>query len=1090
MRRQSGEVASRPPRTPKSSTGDGHAQRPGAAKPVAASRRAKQQISSAAPLGLLALHLLKLRRRARPHGVVFVARDEARAERLGAILHTFDPRCGVLVLPRFDTLPFEQLEPSREIAGRRSHVLRRLAEHTDPPLLITTVDALLPRVPAPQAWARATLRIEIGQALEPNAFAERLQSLGYDLDEPADYPGGALFHGQTIEIYPAGALAPIRIELGDGIVSGIRSFDPGSSTEGVALDEVVIDPMSERGVLASAEDGPQAASIFACLRSTGLIADAGVARRADAQLAAIERSDADEESRADFVSRGEWDAATAGITELPADAELEAVPDFSQARSPRSALRRFIADSRDQGTSIIFTAATAPDLARMERLAGETTQRLEWRRAVGATNDAIASVLADLDAGFRLATTPARVVVSATEVLGSRAHRLQPMARRTATGELVARPVLGGAVVHLRRGLAVLEGLEQVSSPGTPASEMIRLRFAGDQTALCPVADLGLIWPYANDPSGLKLDDADGSSWTTRKDDAEREVERVARTMAEAVGARRATPAPKISPPGADYERFVAQFPYFPTPDQIDAVEDVLRDLASGHPMDRIVCGDVGFGKTEVALRAAAATVLSGRQVALVVPTTVLARQHVVTFQKRFAPLGARVGQLSRLTSAAEARQIKQQLRDGSLAIVIGTQALTAKGVHFADLGLVIIDEEQHFGAAEKAKLAALRDGVHSLTMSATPIPRTLAGALAGLRDISVIATPPVQRVPVVTSVATLTDSTLTMALRREHRRRGQSFVICPRIKDLAPMQERLRSNVPELRVLTLHGRMPAADIDDCMMRFMAGEADILLATNIIENGLDIPRANTIVICEPERFGLAQLHQLRGRVGRGGTRANAHLLSDEAGEAAQARIEALREFGRPGAGFQISARDLDLRGAGDLLSEQQAGHVQVFGAALYHHLLAQAMRGRPKRLDDFWAPELHLHLEALLPSDYVPDEATRLDLYARLAHAETAAEVEELEDEVIARFGPAPPQADRLLVLADLNQACRDLGIARIDAGPNGIAVTLRSDVSLSELPRGVVRHDGRLLLKRSLDSAKRLVAVRQLVDALQQANV
>ncbi|RJF69532.1 DEAD/DEAH box helicase [Rhodopseudomonas palustris] len=1085
MRQPDGDATAPPSERPTRSIAKAPAKTRSRAKAGSASKQAKQQISSAAPLGLLAIGLLQRRRKSGSKGLVFIARDEARAERLGAILHAFDPQCGVVVLPRFDTLPFEQLEPSREIAGRRSHVLRRLAESADPPLLITTVEAMLPYVPPPTEWGGASLRLEVGQPFEIDALAERLQSCGYDLDEPADYPGGALVHGQSIEAYPAGALSPLRIELGDGVISGIRSFTPGVSTGGEALDAVVIDPMSEREVSAAATGAAKAVGIFTYLREASLIADADVPGRVDARLSAIERSDADADSKASFTGRREWQAARAAMTVLPATAAREPVPEFSQARAPRAALRRFIADSREQGARIIFTAATPQDLARMQRLAGENAPRLAWQKALRAPDGGIASVLVDLEAGFRMTTKPPRIVISAAEVLGSRAHHLQPMARRAEPADLTARPVLGGAVVHLQRGLAVLEGLEQVASPGLPTAEMIRLRFAGDETALCPVSDLALVWPYSSDPGGLKLDDADGSTWQARKSEVERELGQVARTMAEAVATRRATPAAKISPPGAEYERFVAQFPYFPTPDQISAVEDVLRDLASGHPMDRIVCGDVGFGKTEVALRAAAATVLSGKQVALVVPTTVLARQHAANFAKRFAALGVEVGHLSRMTSAAEARRIKQRLGDGSLAVVVGTQALTAKDVGFADLGLVIIDEEQHFGAAEKAKLAALRCGVHTLTMSATPIPRTLAGALSGLRDISVIATPPVQRVPVVTTTGPLADSSLAIALRREHRRRGQSFVICPRIKDLAPMAERLQQHVPELRVLTLHGRMPVAEIEDCMMQFVAGRADILLATNIIENGLDIPRANTIVICEPERFGLAQLHQLRGRVGRGGIRAYAYLLSDDPGAAAQTRIDALEELSRPGAGFAISARDLDLRGAGDLLSEQQAGHVQMFGAALTHHLLAQATGGKPRRLDDFWTPDLHLDVESLLPSSYVPDEATRLDLYVRLARAGTETEIEELGDEIAVRFGAAPQEVDHLLALATLSLQCRELGIARIDAGPNGIALTLRDQPGPAELPQGVVRHDGRLLLKRSIDPADRLEAVGQLIDAL-----
>ena len=388
------------------------------------------------------------------------------------------------------------------------------------------------------------------------------------------------------------------------------------------------------------------------------------------------------------------------------------------------------------------------------------------------------------------------------------------------------------------------------------------------------------IWPYAGEVGKLTLDKADGSTWWGRRGEAEREIQNAAKDLARHIAKRRRRRVSRLVAPGPAYERFVTRFPYFTTPDQAKAIQDVLDDLASGHPMDRVICGDVGFGKTEVALRAAATVALSGKQVAIAVPTTVLARQHVATFRKRFGPLGIEVGNLSRATSAADAKEAKEGLRRGKLKVVVGTQALVSKDVKFGDLGLVIIDEEQHFGAAEKVKLSSLTKGVHTLWMSATPIPRTLAAGLAGFRDLSVIATPPVHRLPIVTKVAPLSDAAIAAALLREQRRRGQSFLICPRIQDLEPMLARVRAAAPDLRIVCLHGRLPADEIDDRMMSFVEAEADVLLATNIVESGLDIPRANTMVVCWPEKFGLAQLHQLRGRVGRGGTRAFAYLLSE------------------------------------------------------------------------------------------------------------------------------------------------------------------------------------------------------------------
>ncbi|NPV21002.1 DEAD/DEAH box helicase [Bradyrhizobium aeschynomenes] len=1047
--------------------------------------RARPSPSSDAPLGLLALHLLSERQRRKTHGLIFIADNEPRAERLAAVLHAMDPGCDVLVLPRFDTLPFDDAEPSREVAGRRTHVLRRLAERASAPLLISTVEAMLPRVPPPRCWTDWSLRVATDQSIDVEAFRKALVASGYDPDEPSDHPGGLLCHGQTTELFPAGALGPVRISHADGVVSDIHFFDPVHQNQIAAAETLVIDPMSER------EIGDEAAriDIFDYLDGADIIVDTEVPQRADLRHAALDENAPDAARRQrGFIGRDAWQHALGVATVLPKTSDLEPIPRFAEQKSARNTLRRFIASCHQLGLGVIFTAGTPHDLARMERLAGVKAERCaNWAAAMRASRAGVAALMVDLERGFRTGTTQPLSVITAAEVLGSRARHLQPMTRQQAAHGAEIRPLPGSAVVHLQRGLALLRGLELVSAPDVSPREMIRLQFADDEAILLPIGELASIWPYARDPSGVRLDDADGRSWAARCLRAEREIDSTAEALSELIRARRRTEAPRIMAPAVAYERFVARFPYLATPDQAAAIEDVLKDLGAGHPMDRIVCGDVGFGKTEVALRAAAATVLAGRQVVLVVPTTVLAAQHVQTFAKRFAPFKIEIGHLSRLSTAAEARCIKRRLADGSLKLVIGTTALAADDVVFANLGLVIIDEEQHFGVADKARLSALRSGVHTLTMSATPIPRTMAGAMAGLRDLSVIATPPAQRLPVVTRVAPPLESTLAIALRREHRRRGQSFVICPRIKDLAPMQERLRHAVPELSLAVIHGRMAARDIDAQMMRFVSGHADVLLATNIVENGLDIPRANTILISGAERFGLSQLHQLRGRVGRGGIRAFAYLLTDAPGDEAGKRLAALEELSATGAGFQISARDLDLRGAGDLLSEQQAGHVQIFGPALYHELLSRALSGRPHRAADMWFPELHIDQPAFVPTDYVQDQITRLEVYARLAHADSTAEIDDIEDDVQLRFGLPPPEVSNLFATARIGLECRALGITRLDVGTDGIAARLRPKPSAAKGRQQAGPSRSRLVYKHKISRSRLLSAALRFLAALKR---
>jgi transcription-repair coupling factor (superfamily II helicase) len=999
-------------------------------------RKTSAAISSSSPLGLMALHLLAQSRKSGRNGVVFLAENETRAERLGAIIHALESSCNVLVFPRLNTLPFDQLEPSHEIAGRRSSVLRRLARPEKPILLLSTAEAVMERLPMPANWSRATLRLKVGGAFSEPDLRTRLKALGYDVDDEADYPGGALFHGQTFEIFPAGALGPFRIEHSGREIRRIVAVDPVEQNVLFETKELLLDPMSER--LAFGSRRGQRSTLFDYCKRAKWIADAGVPTHADIWLSTIEDAADRADREREYLGRREWKQAIKRIKVLPQKAAFCPTPDFSKITSPRKVFRAFVDETRRVGSRMVFVAAHEDDLRVMERMSGIKAQRFaDWSVATaGRTREA--AFIADFDTGFVVPGRKPLVIVTASDVLGSRAHHPQPLARAWSTAfDHADVPEQGTVVIHLQRGLAMLDGLQTVTMGAGSSREMVRLVFAGDDAILVPPADLAMIWPYAAELGKVTLDKADGSTWWTRRSLAEREIQIVGRQLAKHISQRRRRRAAKLVPPGPTYEGFAARFPHFTTVDQAKAIRDVLDDLASGHPMDRVICGDVGFGKTEVALRAAAAVVLSGKQVAIAVPTTVLGRQHVATFRKRFAPLGIKVGRLSRGATASETRETKEGLKSGWLKVVVGTQSLASQDVRFRDLGLVIVDEEQHFGAAEKAKLSELAKSVHTLWMSATPIPRTLAAGLAGFRDLSVIASPPVYRLPVATKIAPLSDAAIATALLREQRRHGQSFLICPRIKDLDPMLARVQSMAPDLRIVCLHGRLSGDEIDDRMMRFVEGEADVLLATNIVESGLDIPRANTIVVCWPERFGLSQLHQLRGRVGRSGIRAFAYLLTDTDSERSEQRLAVLEEFSRPGAGFAISARDLDLRGAGDLFSEQQSGHVQVFGPVLYSHLLKS-----DDRATDMWVPDLNLPVADMLPADYAQSEAVRLEIYGRAARCGIADELDDLEEEISRRFGKLPPAARDFFAAARLRIDCKRRGIVRLDVGPDAVAAT------------------------------------------------
>ncbi|WP_334536151.1 DEAD/DEAH box helicase [Bradyrhizobium sp. AZCC 2230] len=990
---------------------------------------------------MMALHLLAQWKESGHSGLVFLAESENRAERLGSVIHALDPSCEVLVFPRLNTLPFDQLEPSREIAGRRASVLRRLAKSRQPIFLVSTAEAVMERLPAPASLLRLNTGLKVGGSFSESELRVRLEELGYDLDDEPDYPGGALFHGQTFEIFPAGALGPFRVEHSGRAIRRIVAFDPKEHDIIFETKELLVDPMSERLAIAGAR--AKRATLFDYCGKAKWIADAGVSVHADAWLSTIEEAASRADREREYLGRPDWKQVTRGMKVLPRNAPFQPTPEFSKLTSTRKALRAYVEETRRAGARLILVAAQEEDLRAMERMSGVKAERVaDWDEAGSARHRDVA-LLADLDSGFVIPGKKPDVVLTASDVLGSRAHHPQPMARSwIAAFDHADVPEQGTVVVHLQRGLAVLDGLQTVNTGGGALREMVRLSFAGDNAVLVPPPDLAQMWPYSTERGKLALDKADGSTWWARRTGAEQEIQLAGKALARHISQRKRRKAAKLVPPGSAYEKFVARFPYFTTIDQAKAIHDVLDDLASGHPMDRVICGDVGFGKTEVALRAAAAVVLSGKQVAIAVPTTVLARQHVATFRKRFAPLDIEVGSLSRATSGAETRETKEGLRSGRIKVVVGTQALTSKDVKFDDLGLVIIDEEQHFGAAEKAKLSGLAKNAHTLWMSATPIPRTLAAGLAGFRDLSVIASPPVHRLPVATKIAPLSDAAIASALLREQRRHGQSFLICPRIGDLEPMLARVQAVAPDLKIVCLHGKLPADEIDDRMMTFVEGKADVLLATNIVESGLDIPRANTIVICWPENFGLAQLHQLRGRVGRGGIRAFAFLLTESASVQSEKRLAVLEEFSRPGAGFAISERDLDLRGAGDLFSEQQSGHVQVFGPVLYSHLLKMAS----EKVDDgrsmVWVPDLNLPVADMLPESYVQSAPVRLELYARAARCASEDGLDDLEEETSRRFGPLPPAARDFFAAARLRLDCKRRGIVRLDVGQSAVAAT------------------------------------------------
>ena len=656
-----------------------------------------------------------------------------------------------------------------------------------------------------------------------------------------------------------------------------------------------------------------------------------------------------------------------------------------------------------------------------------------------------------LEAGF---TAPGLAVISEQDVLGDRLVA-KPRKRRKAENFLreVDTLSVGDLVVHVEHGVGRYLGLETITALGAPHA-CVALEYAENVKLYLPVENIELLSRYGHE-DGL-LDRLGGGAWQAKKAKLKQRIREIADRLMRIAAERALRQAPILEAPHSIWEAFAARFPYTETEDQLSAITDVVADLEKGSPMDRLIVGDVGFGKTEVAMRAAFVAALSGMQVALICPTTLLARQHFRSFVERFRGFPINIRPLSRFVSAKDANATREAMAAGTVDIVIGTHALLAKSVRFKNLGLMVIDEEQHFGVGHKERLKEMRAEVHVLTLTATPIPRTLQLSLAGVRDLSIIATPPVDRLAIRTYTSEFDTITIREALLRERFRGGQSFYVVPRISDLPEIEEFLRAHVPEISYVVAHGQLAAGDLDDRMNQFYDGKYDVLLATSIVESGLDIPTANTMIIHRADMFGLSQLYQIRGRVGRAKTRAYCYLTTRPRSPLtpqATKRLRLLGSLDSLGAGFNLASHDLDLRGAGNLLGEEQSGHIKEVGYELYQQMLeetiAKIRSGELQglsALDDHWAPQINLGVPVMIPDAYIPDLDLRLGLYRRLSNLSTKVELEGFAAELIDRFGPLPREVNTLMLIVRIKSMCKRAGISRLDAGPKGATVQFHND--------------------------------------------
>ena len=1133
---------------------------------------------------------------ARAAGTGTVLQIEQSAEAMEAALHAlrfFAPELEVLTFPAWDCMPYDRVSPSVAVLSRRMDTLGILntAATAAPRVVLTTINAALQRVPPRSALAAGSFHAGPGDAVDLDDLQALLARDGYARAGTVREPGEYAVRGGLLDVFPAGAAEPLRLDLFGDRLESVRTFDPLTQrTTGdapalrlIPAGEFRLDPESIARFRAAYQarfgavgaDDPVYASVSAGRRHAGaehwlplfhdgldtlfsLLPEAtvvlahGIEEARAARLALIADNYAarlqaphgtDSVTYRPLPPEGltmtdaEWTAAlgTRAVVQLSPFDELSggrdrtgqdgggqdmgARPgrDFAaeRVRAPTEsgtlvldAVRDHIDALRTGGRRVIVAAVSHGSRERLAGLlldhgVGPLAHAANWPEVERLPETTVAMAVLGLERGFESAHL---AVLSEQDILGERIARPP---RRGRQAEDFIREVsalsAGDLVVHVDHGIGRFEGLEAITVNAQPHDCAV-LAYDGGDRMFVPVENIEVISRYGGDESAASLDRLGGSAWQARMARAKKRIREIAGDLLRVAAARAMREAPRLSAPAGAYAEFCARFPYAETEDQERTVAEVLADLASGAPMDRLVCGDVGFGKTEVALRAAFVAAMAGKQVAVVAPTTLLVRQHLRTFRERFAGWPLRIAGLSRMNKAAESAETRRELVAGTVDIVVGTHALLGKNIVFADLGLLIVDEEQRFGVTHKERLKEVRANVHVLTLTATPIPRTLQMALAGVRELSLIATPPVDRLAVRTFILPFDGVVVREALQRELRRGGQVFYVCPRIADLDQAAEFVRANVAEANVAVAHGQMPATQLETVMTAFYEGACNVLVATNIIESGLDIPTANTMIVHRADMFGLSELYQLRGRIGRSKTRAYAYLTipaTRTPTPGAEKRLAVMQSLDGLGAGFSLASHDMDIRGAGNLLGAEQSGHIKEVGFELYQRMLEEtvaavraAESGTVVTAEDVWSPQINVGTAVLIPEAHVPDLDVRLGLYRRVADLAGAAEIEAFAAEMIDRFGPLPDEVEHLLQIVAIKQALRAAGVERLDAGPRGATLHFRND-SFAD-PPGLVRYlsstpgsaklrpDHSLVVKADWARAvDRLKGVRRIADDL-----
>ncbi len=1001
------------------------------------------------------------------------------------------PQARLVLFPGHEVLPFRELSFDPEVSCARMAAAYVALTAAAPFFMVTPCRALRMKLPPAERVRDLLAYVLPGETLSRPDFLQNLLDGGYARRPVVEDWGDFSVRGGIIDLFPPLYDQPARLEFWGDEVESIRLFDPASQRSQGELDELVVLPASEvvldgqarKHALArrkrrqdprfwqNVSEGrhfprierhleefyPQPETLWEMLPPDTVVVvwdPPSIAR----ELEKLTEDTAQEPQG--WLDQTPWEqrlerfnsilcpllpwSQTTAAEDLHFQVEKNdgLARELAQAGAEAGrlipALAGQLAEWRSGGFHVILVCKSRHRAERLARLLQEEKLEVLYKPAPAwEPGSRVEITVGELSGGFRL-LSQGLIVLTEDEALGFRPEGRRRKESRTPQ-DLTSLADLqeGDFIVHLDHGIGIYRGLVKLSV-GVQANDFLELEYQNGDRLYLPVDRLNLVQKYLG-VEGIepRVERLGGKNWERAKKRVKKAVEKIARELVELYALRRVLPGHHFSPPDPVYREFEATFEYAETPDQEQAIQEVLADMTSEKPMDRLICGDVGYGKTEVAVRAAFKAAMDGKQVAMLVPTTVLAEQHYETFRQRLAPYPLEVRVLSRFKPPAAQRQILADLGRGRVDIVIGTHRLLSKDVSFKDLGLAIIDEEQRFGVKQKERLKEWRRTVDVLTLTATPIPRTLQLSLTGLRELSLINTPPEDRRAVRTYLCRPERAVIQAAIRRELSRGGQVFFVHNRVRNLATWTRSVQEMMPEARVAMAHGQMPERELEKVMVRFWRREVDVLVCTAIIEAGLDIPAANTIIINRAHTLGLAQLYQLRGRVGRSQAQAYAYLLvPDEASlsNEAQKRVKALMEFTELGSGFKIALHDLQIRGAGNLLGQAQSGQLAEVGYELYLQLLEQAIRefkGEPEDLAP--DPEIRVPLAAYLPEDYVPDVQQRLALYRRLSGRLTPEMVQEAEEEFLDRFGPLPPEGRNLLEIVRLKHLLRQLGIKRLE---------------------------------------------------------